>query len=475
MNAHRALLAGGLALVAACGQAPSKPAPGLPPALHRPAPITFLRLPLKGGTATAYDGQTLAPLAWSAERVPALRTVVGADLDQDFLYALDEARTLVVLDLRTRRARPLLRGVRQAALGPDGALFVVDTAGVVTLRAGRRVVRLDDRLPAGAGHLVGAAGGRLLALPAERAPGLTVLSAAQPAEKVPLPAGRADATPFGDAIAVAADSEVVLYLPGEARPPRRLEVDGHARDVLFSPSGHRFYVARDEDALLAFDRFGAGELGDVPLPGPAAGLREDVFGQRLLVRPARGDSVWVVDPGSRRVVAVVASRWASDLPAVSPPGTLLVRRGGDVVGLDLASPRLAERGRVKGGAQDLWVALAWTPAAPAPAPEAADAADEDAGAPVSRPPAGAGADSAAAPAAPQLFLQVSSSRNPDWARDLASRLVATGIEARVLEPGADSTYRVAVGPFASREAADSASRRLGMPSFVITVTAPAAP
>jgi cell division protein FtsN len=39
----------------------------------------------------------------------------------------------------------------------------------------------------------------------------------------------------------------------------------------------------------------------------------------------------------------------------------------------------------------------------------------------------------------------------------------------VLKPaGADETYRVVLGPFTTREAAEETSRRLGMPSFVIT-------
>jgi cell division protein FtsN len=39
----------------------------------------------------------------------------------------------------------------------------------------------------------------------------------------------------------------------------------------------------------------------------------------------------------------------------------------------------------------------------------------------------------------------------------------------VVDPAnADDVYRVVVGPFGSREQADSASRSLGMPSFIIS-------
>ena len=64
---------------------------------------------------------------------------------------------------------------------------------------------------------------------------------------------------------------------------------------------------------------------------------------------------------------------------------------------------------------------------------------------------------------------MSSSRNPAWARELAEKIAAAGIKASVVDPAnADDVYRVVVGPFGSREQADSASRSLGMPSFVIS-------
>ena len=76
---------------------------------------------------------------------------------------------------------------------------------------------------------------------------------------------------------------------------------------------------------------------------------------------------------------------------------------------------------------------------------------------------------------PRFFLQVSSSRNPAWARELSSKITEAGIAAGVMEPAnADDVYRVVVGPFATREQADSASRSLGMPSFVITAPGAAA-
>jgi len=70
----------------------------------------------------------------------------------------------------------------------------------------------------------------------------------------------------------------------------------------------------------------------------------------------------------------------------------------------------------------------------------------------------------------RLYLQVSSSRNADWARELSEKISAAGVAATVLSPASgDDVYRVVVGPYATREQADSASRKLGMPSFVVSI------
>jgi cell division septation protein DedD len=66
-----------------------------------------------------------------------------------------------------------------------------------------------------------------------------------------------------------------------------------------------------------------------------------------------------------------------------------------------------------------------------------------------------------------VYLQVSSSQNPAWARDLAGQLRDAGLPASVLEPtGPDEGYRVVLGPYASREEAESAGRKLGRPFFI---------
>ena len=79
----------------------------------------------------------------------------------------------------------------------------------------------------------------------------------------------------------------------------------------------------------------------------------------------------------------------------------------------------------------------------------------------------AGADSGKAAAS--VYLQVSSSQNPAWASELADKLRAAGLPASVLAPTrSDEAHRVVLGPYATREQAESTGRKIGMPSFIVS-------
>jgi hypothetical protein len=192
------------------------------------------------------------------------------------------------------------------------------------------------------------------------------------------------------------------------------------------------------------DRVSGGELMEIDLPGPAVGLGGDLYGQWILVRPATGDSAWVVDVGKGLHVGTAEVEWDEDLPVVVSPSTLLTRRGKDLVALDLGRKGFPVRGRIEGGAGDAWLPIAALAAA---------------------------ADSAAGQAA-SVYLQVSSSQNPAWADELSQKLKAAGLPASVLKPArSDEAYRVVLGPYATREQAEETGRGIGMPSFVVTTQA----
>ena len=454
------ILAAAIVALAACGRDTDLAIGKLPAAGRGAAGSTVLRIPAAGGTPRLYRLPGLDSSAWKSEdKLPPLERTVGADPEQGLVFFLDTKRNLVALDLETQRVRPHLEQVREAAVGPDGALYAVDTGSSVTQLVRRAPIRFRSKLKGKPAELHGTMGGTLVARLAGTSPALELLGSDQPPETVAIPAGDIAPSLWGDLVAVAADTAVVIYQTQGKHERRVLPVAGHARAAHFSPSGHRIYVARDEESLLVLDRFSGDELAEIDLPGPAADLRSDSFGQWLLVKPVAGDSGWIVDVGQGGRTGTVQVEWDDDLPAIVPPGTLLTRRGKDVVALDLGTEGFPERGSIAGGAADTWLPLAWHP-------------QEDEGADQPVDTALAAAADSAGPGR-NVYLQVSSSQNPTWADELSQKLRTAGLPASVLKPArSDEAYRVVLGPYATREQAEETGRRIGMPSFVVTPSDP---
>lgn len=462
----------GACLLAACGRSPDKPSVPIADAAgaaRAAPPSSVVRLARAGGRASAHAIPSLEQLDWRTESsVPALDTLIGADFERHLILALDRKRNLIALDLDERRARTLAPQVHEAAVGPDGTVYAVDSGRAILQISRRTTTRLPGRLNAMPLALAAAAGGTALAVEQGR----IAVVGSDATRRVAVPAGPVAATFWGDLVAVGTDSGIVLLDPQSRRQPASIPGTAGARSLLFSPSGHRLYAAGRAHELLVIDRFGHTVLRRIALPGTASALRIDFFGNWLLARASGADDVWVIDLDAERVIGTVHTAWAADLPVVAAPRTIITRQEHDIVARDLASPALPETGRVKGGAADVWVAVTWAPAAAAAVAEAtADTAR------VVPPPApqaardtsGTPADTAAEPADGVLYLQVSSSRNPEWAEDLAGKLRAAGLQPTVLKPArAEESYRVVLGPFRTRDAAEETGRRLGMPSFVIT-------
>jgi cell division septation protein DedD len=118
-------------------------------------------------------------------------------------------------------------------------------------------------------------------------------------------------------------------------------------------------------------------------------------------------------------------------PAVAPVGTRLKRKG------------------ERSGAS----AATAAPTAAAPTTAAPTAA---------APVAAAAAPTAAAPAGAPIWIQVYSSSNGAKAQELAARLRQGSFQVAVLEAvsGGGATFRVRVGPYTTRDAADRAASRL---------------
>jgi len=270
------------------------------------------------------------------------------------------------------------------------------------------------------------------------------------------------ATRWGDLIAVASDSGVLLMDALGRREPAFVRLEDHPRALVFSPSGHRIYVARrTEPGLAVIDRYDRAEIDGVALPTPAATIRLDPLGRWLLARPTVGDSAWIVDLPVKRLVGSVATGWRVDLPAIAPDGSLLVRQGDDVAAYRPDS--LVVTGRVKGGGTDQWILTGWRPRG------SYRSAFAEPSVPSGQPAAGTG-DSAAAGEG-LLYVQVSTSQNEAWSSEMAQQLSRAGLAARVLPPhGPDDGYRVVLGPYPTRAQAEAIGRKLGRPYWIYQPT-----
>jgi cell division septation protein DedD len=120
-------------------------------------------------------------------------------------------------------------------------------------------------------------------------------------------------------------------------------------------------------------------------------------------------------------------------------------------------------------AEDYWLAAAWVP--PERVPAAVAAAEsatviQDSGLLVETP------QQATVPPPEVLYLQISRTQNPEWAELLTRQLKDGGHPASVLPPGEpEDGYRVIVGPYPNREAAESAGKLLGRAYFLLRLPA----
>jgi hypothetical protein len=415
-------------------------------------PGIAIRLPAKGGAPQLYRLPRLTAVEGVLRgKLPAVERVVGLDPESEFLFVTTAKHDLLAYDLGSGRVDTVAVNIVQSALGPDGTLYAVDTTRRVISLSRRTRFAWPQPLTALPRDLFGSTDQRLVGvIPQDR---LLIAAADQPTTVHPIAAGGdVAATRWGDLVAVASDSGVTFYDPMARRPPAFVRLPEQPRALAFSPSGHRIYVARRRvPGLAVVDRYERRELDGVALPGAVASLRLDPLGRWLLARPAVGDSAWVVDLPIKRHTGVIPTAWQADLPAISPDGTLLYRRGKDVVALRPDS--LSEVGRVERGAADLWVLSSWLPRG-VPANRIADAAATD---------SAGGSGGAEGP----MYVQVSTSQNPEWSGHLAEDLTRAGLAARVLPPQQpDEGYRVVLGPFTTRAQAEATGRRLGRPFWI---------
>ncbi|HYK82182.1 MAG TPA: hypothetical protein VEU55_03485, partial [Gemmatimonadales bacterium] len=171
-----------------------------------------LRVPAKGGVPRVYRLPGLAEVPDAVRgKLPAVQRVVGLDPEAEFLYVTTVKNEVLALDLGSARVDTVATAIEQAALGPDGTVYAVDTKRHVVSLARRVRVAWPQPLPSLPHHLFGAADQRLLAVDP---PKLITAAADQPATSRAIPSGGdVAATLWGDLIAVSSDSGVLLMDP----------------------------------------------------------------------------------------------------------------------------------------------------------------------------------------------------------------------------------------------------------------------
>ncbi len=389
------------------------------------------------------------------------------DLDERLIWVLDNQGQLLAVDLETRAVRRVAGKVAAAALGPDGSVFLVDSARRVQHLIRRQPVPFHDPLPVLPRLVYGAVNEQLVALTAGSAPRLITATADQEVHSEPLPSGEVGITNWGDLVAVASDSGVRLYETAGQRGRSSIASVRHARRVGFSPSGHRIYVTQESPEIRVYDRFSLKPLKTIGLPGMPREFRVDASGRWLLAHPITGDSLWVVDLATNTLSATVPGTWAADLPLVAGAATLLVRSGDDVLAYDLLQAPPKRIAELKTGGNDLWLAASWVPRERLPAAvAAAESASVTQDSALRVDSTSTAGDSLA------IYLQVSRTQNPDWADLLSKQLKGDGFPALVLSPKEEEDgYRVLVGPYDTREAAESTGKRLGRAYFILKLPA----
>lgn len=406
----------------------------------------------------------LAETPWAGGgRIAGARAAVGVDVTGRRLLYRDSANAIASFDLVALRERTVAPAGALVALGADGVLLAVSPSGAV-IESQSWGTRSWSASPGRGVHAAFAApGARLITVRRRGADTLAVVSREAGVSLVAAVPDAVDrsASRDGDAVAFATDSGVAVLEDREPQHPWFVRLAGRPLAVAFSPSGHRLYVAlRERSEVALIDRFGRRERPALALPAPASALRVDPWGRVLLARSSGGgDSAitWVVGLARERVIGRIATRWASDLPTVSEEGTLLSREGSSVVARDVGS--LDSLAAVPDGARDVWLVGRWTPAsASAPARQEARLTDT----------ARAVAAPIPAPERATAWVQLSVSQNEAWARALAAELASARHPVEVVPPLRQGDgWRVLMGPYRSRHAADSAGRALGRPFWTV--------
>ena len=480
-------------VLAACGRSPDAGSTAGGATANPAGPdAVLLRFPRLGGTARAYRWWSDSAVWTSTQRAPAIGDAIAFDAQQGILVMFDAARVPVRIDLRVGRVTPATAERLRAVASADGfGVFGVAPTGDVVRLTSSGVWRFKPPAPVRA--LLPLPDGALLILSDAAGGRVTIRKVRPPQTAISDSVTIAGAdllipTAVGDRVYFAAGDHVEGLRTRDLTRSLSISFSSTVRAVEPTPSGDRLFVAvQDSPTLFVVDRYDSAVRDRIALPDAPIALRMDPDGQYLLARSASGDSAHVVAIGTHRAIGTVATAWRADLPFIAPDGGLALARDEALVIVDAETKR--ERARIPNGAADVWALVRWNGFRPRSASldepvkfvdEFADSlsADtvalnptEEALAPVVVPSPVPSAEARGELKERGWMLSFAAALSESRARSMAAAMRVEGATPRVQVSQRDGTtvYRVVAGPFGTREAADAAGRRIGLPYWVFEV------
>jgi hypothetical protein len=447
---------------------------------HGPEPL-LLRVPRGGGTGRVYRYPRLDSTVWTVDEAPAIDRVLAFDADAGSIAVVDSKGYPGRVDLRET-------DVLKAARIKLTSLSSANGSDIYGINVKGEIVRLNPnggdwkfKPPVPARTVFAQPNGELIVTGNKGAQ--TLLWKVRPPDAVvqdsavlPL-SGRGVRTQVGDRVYFTVDSGLVGIKVKDLSPVGAIKLANRVSALAPTPSGDRLYVAMAGDSgLSVVDRYTESAKASIELPLPPSELRMDALGRYLLARNPKTDSAWVIAIGDNRLVGAVATRWETDLPAVTPDGMLALLGGKDVSFVD--PEKLNVKSTVAGGAKDFWYFFAWDGFRPRPqgldqpVTFPSDSLQRDSLSASSTPP-----NTGATPPAPvvpdTIHPPVTAATPPagftvsfaallseEKAQQIASLIKVNGNPAHVVSTttAGSPIFRVVMGPFQTREEADKVGR-----------------
>ncbi len=463
-----------------------------------PDPVV-LRVARGGGLVSAVSYPGLDSVVWrSSYRVPALQRVLAYHADDGYLTAVDTSGRPVRLDLRVGAVAISGSAGSMKHASADGAtLYAVNAEGAVAryTPVGDRWAITPDAAPSAIVPLND--GSVVLAFRSETE---VLLRRVRPPDSVVVDSLRLDVSAndatirgvtVGDRMFLSAGTRVFSLRTRDFVVDVDVDVDAPIRDFVTSPSGDRIFVLVDgSQTVTVIDRFRASVSDRVELPGALIALRMDPLGRVLLVR-GTNDQAHVIELGNSALVGTVRTAWRGDLPLVFADGAIALAHADTMTlasSIDLGVVRV-----MPGAAKDFWYAMRWNGFRPraqgldqpvrfresggsvASRAAAAGTLDSLVRDSLSRAEAGAapGGDSAtAAPPARELrggfTVQLAAVLTEELAREATVGVSVDGRTPRIVSAvrNGQTLYRVVLGPYDSRDAAEKAGKASGRTYWV---------